>query len=157
MHSQSNFIIHIFMLESGSSVTVCWGLKYEPSQPPTTPLLSRPERWMFTPGGSCIIGQLWCFILTLWQIYLHYNSNRSVGFICEGEETRYLSVWMCRDDGSYERAAAAVPVSGAELTRRIEAGTGGGLQHYLHTTHYTLHIYSIQPRELGRKHEYLRP
>ena len=51
---------------------------------------------------------------------------------------------MCRDDGSYERAAAAVPVSGAELTRRIEAGTGGGLQHYLHI--YTLYIqYTASP------------
>ena len=50
-----------------------------------------------------------------------------------------------------------MPVSGAELTRRIEAETGGGLQHYLHiytlhTIHYTLHtthlhtIYTIQPR-----------
>ena len=50
----------------------------------------------------------------------------------------------CRDDESYERA---VPVSGAELTRRIAAGTGGGLQHYIysvciHTIHLTL--YCIQ-------------
>ena len=45
----------------------------------------------------------------------------------------------CRDDEGYERA---VPVSGAELTRRIAAGTGGGLQHYIHTIHLTL--YTIQ-------------
>ena len=52
----------------------------------------------------------------------------------------------CRDDEGYERA---VPVSGAELTRRIAAGTGGGLQHYIHTIHltlYTIHLtlYIIQ-------------
>ena len=39
-----------------------------------------------------------------------------------------------------------MPVSGAELTRRIEAGTGGGLQHYLHIytlyTVYTTHLHT---------------
>ena len=48
----------------------------------------------------------------------------------------------CRDDEGYERA---VPVSGAELTRRIAAGSGGGLQHYIYTIH-TIHLtlYTIQ-------------